>query len=58
MEKLLEKINKDLADTEDRLSKLEKGSSDYDFNYGVFIALLIVLSDIKELIPSVSENQG
>jgi hypothetical protein len=58
MEKLLEKINKDLADTEDRLSKLEKGSSDYDFNYGVFTALLIVLGDIKELIPSVSENQG
>jgi hypothetical protein len=54
MEKLLEKINKDLADTENRLSKLEKGSSDYDFNYGVFIALLIVLSDIKELIPSAS----
>jgi hypothetical protein len=54
MEKLLEKINKDIADTENRLSKLEKGSPDYDFNYGVFIALLIVLSDIKEL----TENQG
>lgn len=49
MEELLKRIKHDLQLVEARLENLEKGSLEYEFDYGVMVALLIVLSDIKEL---------
>jgi hypothetical protein len=49
MEELLKRVQHDLSKAEARLDQYEKGTLEYEFNYGVMISLLIVLGDIKEL---------
>lgn len=46
---LVRRIKHDLESAETRLEGLERGSLEYEFDYGVMVALLVVLSDIKEL---------
>jgi hypothetical protein len=49
MKELLKRIEHDLSLAEARLDQYEKGSLEYEFNYGVMISLLVVLADIEEL---------
>lgn len=49
LKELVERIKHDLKSAETRLEGLERGSLEYEFDYGVMVALLVVLSDIKEL---------